>query len=209
VGSDEPVVGTSELRQLEERVREPERLLGRKTMENEILREALAKAQAKNRSCGGYRCREALPNEAHRPSFRSRTLELGRASTGHSATRPLSKDRRRHAAAGYPQLRRRAPDLRLSPHRRGAPAGNCKRVHRIMQRHDLLLERYTGRRMGRTHNGKVAVIGSNRLWCSDSLEFACWNGEVISVAFIIDAFDREIMAWPSAAQGSAAPTYAT
>jgi transposase len=47
VGSDEPVVGSSEVRRLEERVRELERLLGRKTMENEILREALAKAQAK------------------------------------------------------------------------------------------------------------------------------------------------------------------
>lgn len=47
VGSDEPVVGSSEVRRLEERVRELERLLGRKTMENEILREALAKSQAK------------------------------------------------------------------------------------------------------------------------------------------------------------------
>ena len=47
VSSDEPVVGSSEVRRLEERVRELERLLGRKTMENEILREALAKSQAK------------------------------------------------------------------------------------------------------------------------------------------------------------------
>lgn len=47
VGSDEPVIGSSEVRRLEERVRELERLLGRKTMEAEILREALAKAQAK------------------------------------------------------------------------------------------------------------------------------------------------------------------
>ena len=31
MGSDEPVVGNSEVRQLEERVRELERLLGRKT----------------------------------------------------------------------------------------------------------------------------------------------------------------------------------
>ena len=45
--SDEPVVGSSEVRRLEERVRELERLLGRKTLENEILKEALAKAQAK------------------------------------------------------------------------------------------------------------------------------------------------------------------
>jgi transposase len=47
VGSNEPVVGASELRKLEDRVRDLERLLGRKTMENEILREALAKTQAK------------------------------------------------------------------------------------------------------------------------------------------------------------------
>lgn len=47
VGSDGPVVGTSQVRKLEERIRELERLLGRKTMENEILREALDAARAK------------------------------------------------------------------------------------------------------------------------------------------------------------------
>ena len=47
VGSDEPVIGSSEVRKLEDRIRDLERLLGRKTMENEILREALSKAQAK------------------------------------------------------------------------------------------------------------------------------------------------------------------
>lgn len=47
VGSDGPVVGSSEVRRLEERVRELERLLGRKTMEVEILKEALTKAQTK------------------------------------------------------------------------------------------------------------------------------------------------------------------
>ena len=50
VGSDEPVVGHSEVRRLEDRVRELERLLGRKTMENEILRDALAKVQAKKQT---------------------------------------------------------------------------------------------------------------------------------------------------------------
>ena len=47
VGSDEPVVGSSEVRRLEDRIRELERLLGRKTMEVEILKEALGRAQAK------------------------------------------------------------------------------------------------------------------------------------------------------------------
>ena len=47
VVSDEPVVGASELRRLEDRVRDLERLLGRKTMEAEILREALARSGSK------------------------------------------------------------------------------------------------------------------------------------------------------------------
>ena len=36
---------------------------------------------------------------------------------------------------------------------------------------------------------------SNLRWCSDGLEFTCWNGDILRVAFIIDAFDREIIAW--------------
>jgi transposase len=50
VGSDEPVVGSSEMRWLEDRIRDLERLLGRKTMEIEILREALAKSESKTAS---------------------------------------------------------------------------------------------------------------------------------------------------------------
>jgi putative transposase len=76
---------------------------------------------------------------------------------------------------------------------------NRKRVHRIMQRHALVLEPSTGRREGRTHDGKVAVMRSNLRWCSDVLEFTCWNGEVIRLAFLIDAFDREIIAWVAVA----------
>jgi transposase len=44
------VVGSSEVRRLEERVRDLERLLGRKTMEVEILKEALAKSESKKPS---------------------------------------------------------------------------------------------------------------------------------------------------------------
>lgn len=47
VAADEDVVGTSQVRDLERRVRELERLLGRKTMENEILKEALDLARPK------------------------------------------------------------------------------------------------------------------------------------------------------------------
>ena len=48
--SDEPVVGNSEVKKLEDRVRELERMLGRKTMEVEILREALSKAGPKKQA---------------------------------------------------------------------------------------------------------------------------------------------------------------
>ena len=75
------------------------------------------------------------------------------------------------------------------------PSANRKRVHRIMQRHALLLERHTGRREGRVHDGKVMVMRSNLRWCSDGLEFSCWNGDILRLAFIIDAFDREIISW--------------
>jgi transposase len=41
IQADEDVVGASRVRELEKRVRDLERLLGRKTMEAEILKEAL------------------------------------------------------------------------------------------------------------------------------------------------------------------------
>lgn len=47
VQADEEVVGTSRVRELERRVRDLERLLGRKTMEVEILKEALDLARIK------------------------------------------------------------------------------------------------------------------------------------------------------------------
>ena len=47
VRADDGVTGNGELRRLEERVRELERQLGRKTLEAEILKEALARTRAK------------------------------------------------------------------------------------------------------------------------------------------------------------------
>lgn len=75
-----------------------------------------------------------------------------------------------------------------------APA-NHKRVYRIMQANNLLLARSHTERPTRTHDGKVIVMRSNLRWCSDGFEFTCWNGDVVRGAFIIDAHDREIIAW--------------
>ena len=79
------------------------------------------------------------------------------------------------------------------------PRVNHKRVFRLMATHGLLLERHTATRSGRLHDGKVAVMRSNLRWCSDAFEVACWSGEIVRVAFAIDAHDREAIAWTAMA----------
>ena len=78
---------------------------------------------------------------------------------------------------------------------------NAKRVYRLMKKYGLLLERHTGRRRPREHDGQVATIRSNCRWCSDALEFTCWNGEVVRVAFALDCHDREAISWVATTAG--------
>ena len=47
VRADDQVVAAAEVRELKRQIRELERLLGKKTLENEILREALALTKSK------------------------------------------------------------------------------------------------------------------------------------------------------------------
>ena len=77
----------------------------------------------------------------------------------------------------------------------GLPPVNHKRVYRIMQTNNLLLARRYIERPDLVHDGKVIVMRSNLRWCSDGFEFTCWDGAIIRGAFIIDAHDREIIAW--------------
>src|SRR5438876_7478477 len=78
---------------------------------------------------------------------------------------------------------------------------NAKRVYRLMKRHGLLLARHTGRRRPRDHDGQVATLRSNIRWCSDGLEFTCWNGEIVRLAFALDCHDREIISWVATTAG--------
>src|SRR6516165_10302077 len=66
VGAGEEVVPASEYRALQHQVRELQRLLGKKTPENEILREALDLAQPKNDCCGRSRPLAGLRREDRR-----------------------------------------------------------------------------------------------------------------------------------------------
>ena len=79
---------------------------------------------------------------------------------------------------------------------------NHKRVYRIMKAHNScwladtsqIPRRYT-ERPEQTHEGKVVTMRSNIRWCSDGFEFTCWNSDVVRGAFVIDAHDRENIAW--------------
>lgn len=44
------------------------------------------------------------------------------------------------------------------------PRANNKRVYRIMQLYDMLLQRHTGRRIERAHDGVVRTLRSNMRW---------------------------------------------
>lgn len=79
VRADDDVVPAADALRLEERVRELERQLGRKTLEVEILKEALDLARTKKRSrCRACR-RGMLPGEGHHRHARCRPLQCRRA----------------------------------------------------------------------------------------------------------------------------------
>ena len=128
----------------------------------------------------------------------------------HARTAGRSKPRGRYRKAGdddlLPVLRRLVDARPTYGYRRltallnrarraeGLEPVNRKRVLRILGLHGPTLEQSTGRREGRLHDGKIAVMASNLRWCSDALEITCWNGEKVRIAFVIDAFDREVLA---------------
>lgn len=97
--------------------------------------------------------------------------------------------------------RRIAALLRRQQRADGMAPINAKRVYRLMKKRGLLLERHPGRRRPREHDGQVATIRSNCRWCADALEFTCWNGEVVRVAFALDCHDREVISWTATTAG--------
>jgi transposase len=80
VRADDDVVAASEKRRLEERVRELERLLGRKTTEVEILKEPSNSRGQKNRSCCRARRFPEIPREAGQRDPRRGALERPRTA---------------------------------------------------------------------------------------------------------------------------------
>ena len=138
------------------------------------------------------------------------TLGVGRSTVYHRLT-GAAKARGRYAkaddAAVLPLIRQIAAQRPSYGYRRIAAVlnrqlrgqdlapVNHKRVYRIMAANRLLLARRYTERTDRGHDGVVVTIRSDLRWCSDGFEFGCWNGEVVRGAFIIDAHDREVIAW--------------
>ena len=90
--------------------------------------------------------------------------------------------------------------VRALVNREFATGYNLKRIQRVMELNGWKLPRVTRRRTGRAHHGLIRRAASNERWCSDVLEIACWNGELVQVGFVLDCHDREALATVAAAR---------
>ncbi|HEI4415113.1 TPA: IS3 family transposase [Salmonella enterica] len=208
VAAGEQVVPASELAAAMKQIKELQRLLGKKTMENELLKEAVEYGRGKKVDSA-----RALIARGWGVSLVSRCLRVSRAQL-HVILRRTDdwKDGRRsrhsddtdvllrihHVIGELPTYgyRRVWALLRRQAELDGMPAINAKRVYRIMRQNALLLERKTAVPPSkRAHTGKVAVKESNQRWCSNGFEFRCDNGEKLRVTFALDCCDREALHW--------------
>ncbi|PLL10083.1 IS3 family transposase [Tabrizicola sp. TH137] len=206
VSEDDDVTSNKVVRQMEDRIRELERQLGRKTLEAEILREALDKSRFKKTDLA----RAVAAEERFPVKVVAETLGVARSNLIDrlkGRTKPRRRYHKAQDAAVVPLItalvsaratygyRRITAILNRQLRAQGMAPVNHKRVYRIMQAHNLLLARRYTERPEHVHDGKVIVMRSNLRWCSDGFEFTCWNGDIARGAFIIDAHDREIIAW--------------
>ncbi|MGT9517791.1 IS3-like element IS2 family transposase [Escherichia coli] len=208
VAAGEQVVPASELAAAMKQIKELQRLLGKKTMENELLKEAVEYGRGKKVDSA-----RALIARGWGVSLVSRCLRVSRAQLhvilrrtddwmdGRRSRHTDDTDvllRIHHVIGELPTYgyRRVWTLLRRQAELDGMPAINAKRVYRIMRQNALLLERKPAVPPSkRAHTGRVAVKESNQRWCSDGFEFCCDNGERLRVTFALDCCDREALHW--------------
>ncbi|MEH5673337.1 IS3 family transposase [Escherichia coli] len=208
VAAGEQVVPVSELAAAMKQIKELQRLLGKKTMENELLKEAVEYGRGKKVDSA-----RALIARGWGVSLVSRCLRVSRAQLhvilrrtddwmdGRRSRHTDDTDvllRIHHVIGELPTYgyRRVWALLRRQAELDGMPAINAKRVYRIMRQNALLLERKPAVPPSkRAHTGRVAVKESNQRWCSDGFEFRCDNGEKLRVTFALDCCDREALHW--------------
>ena len=209
-GAGEQVVPASELRAAHQQIRELQRLLGKKTLEND---DPARSGRARDRPQKAALARDLVAG--------GRPVSAIAAALGVSRPHLSSRQRTAPRRRGRPPLpdaallaaiqtliadlptygyRRVHALLRRQAEQEGRPAPNVKRVYRVMKVHGLLLQRHAGGEE-RRHEGRIAVDARNTRWCSDGLEIGCDNGERVRVAFALDCCDREAMSFVATTSG--------
>ena len=213
VEANDQVVSASDYNVLLKKVKQLEQMLGRKTVEAEILKDALEIAQAVHIAYTLITTRRYPTQQiAH-------VLGVSRSNLYRRLKQPQPDSRSRYCkmddllllpiireicderpSNGY---RRVTAHLNryLQRHMLQLTRVNPKRIYRIMKHNKLLLTRAMQLKNDRIHEGQVAVSVSNSRWCSDGFEIKCWNVEKVRVIFSLDCCDREIISYAATTMG--------
>nr|WP_095189731.1 IS3 family transposase [Pseudomonas sp. Irchel 3E19] len=213
VSAGEAVVPASELSDALKQIRELQRMLGKKTMEAEILKEAVEIARSRKLDCALTLVAGGRPVK-----LVSECLGVARSQLTVRIKQSVSPKTRRsrpvNDAELVAEIQQQVSDLPSYGYRRVwgllrraretqlLPAINVKRVYRVMRDHNLLLERRIKQPgVPRRHEGRIAVQTSDTRWCSDGFEFRCEDGAKLSVTFALDCCDREAIGWVASPTG--------
>ncbi|WP_442800259.1 MULTISPECIES: IS3 family transposase [unclassified Pseudomonas] len=213
VSAGEAVVPASELSDALKQIRELQRMLGKKTMEAEILKEAVEIARSRKLDCALTLVAGGRPVK-----LVSKCLGVARSQLTVRIKQSVSPKVRRSRPVDDAELvveiqqqvselpsygyRRVWGLLRRARETQSLPAINVKRVYRVMRDHNLLLERRLKQPgVPRRHEGRIAVKTSDTRWCSDGFEFRCEDGAKLSVTFALDCCDREAIGWVASPTG--------
>ncbi len=210
VAAGEDVVPASELAAAIKQINQLQRLLGKKTMEVEILKEAVEYAQSRKWIAVTFGQGIAPVSRVLGVSLAQLTLRMKA-----SDNKPDKRRQRRDEAADAevlsrildiigdmpPEYRRVWAILRRQSRNEGLPFVNAKRVYRIMSENSLLLLHDKPSRRQREHKGRISVKESDQRWCSDGFEFGCDDGEKLRVTFVLDSCDREAIDWAASTGG--------
>jgi putative transposase len=131
-----------------------------------------------------------------------RSLSIGRATAYRRLTARPRRYRRREDEVVVAQIHQVLRERGSYGYRRAhwivnrtfGTRYNRKRIQRVMRLYGMALPVRGRRRHGRRHQGRVSCEAPNQRWSSDVLEIACWNREVVHMAFALDCCDREALA---------------
>ncbi|WP_428480265.1 IS3 family transposase [Pseudomonas violetae] len=213
VSAGEAVVPASELSDALKQICELQRMLGKKTMEAEILKEAVEIARSRKLDCALTLVAGGRPVK-----LVSKCLGVARSQLTVRLKQSVSPKVRRSRPVDDADLvveiqqqvselpsygyRRVWGLLRRARETQSLPSLNVKRVYRVMRDHNLLLERRIKQpSVPRRHEGRIAVKTSDTRWCSDGFEFRCEDGAKLSVTFALDCCDREAIGWVASPTG--------